>query len=58
MQNFSGEITDVFYEAVIREQLKRMLPDSNNVDITFCAYLMANQIKGYQLDPNFNGGKC
>ena len=58
MQYLSEDTTDIFYEAVIREQLRTMLPKLANIDIVLCAHLMSNQIKGFQTNPNFNGGKC
>ena len=50
----------VVREAIIREQLKRVLDGMNiaKIDILFCAYEMAKQVDGYYLDPNYNGGKC
>tara|TARA_Y100000310_G_scaffold338939_1_gene430053 strand:+ start:155 stop:331 length:177 start_codon:yes stop_codon:yes gene_type:complete len=58
MQNQNEQTTRIFKEAIIREQLVRMFPNIEKVYIMLCAKEMANQILGFQLDPNFNGGKC
>lgn len=58
MYNTNEEVTKVFREVVIREQLKKMLKDVDYINIVFCAYELSNQIEGYHNNSKFNGGKC
>ncbi len=50
--------TSCIREVVIREQLKKMLPHVETIEIIFCAHEMSKQIDGHTLDPHYNGGKC
>jgi len=50
--------TNLIREAIIREQLKRMFPDIETVDIIFCANKMSKLINNFSLDPQYDGGKC
>jgi len=50
--------TNLIREAIIREQLKRMFPDIETVDIIFCAHKMSKLINNFSLDPQYDGGKC
>ncbi len=50
--------TKIFREAIIREQLTRMLPWIPKIDILLCAYEMARQIEGFYNNEKFEGGKC
>ena len=50
--------TSVIREAIIREQLKRMLPDAETIEIMFCAHEMSRLISNFSLDPQYDGGKC
>jgi len=45
-------------ETVIREQLKKLLPNNDELDIFFCAYRMRILIDNFKVNPNFDGGKC
>ena len=45
-------------ETVIREQLKKLLPNNDELDIFFCAYSMRILIDNFKVNPNFDGGKC
>jgi hypothetical protein len=61
MYNTNEEVTKVFREVVIREQLKKMFKNVKSIDyvnIVFCAYELAEQIEGYRNSSKFNGGKC
>tara|TARA_Y100000034_G_scaffold129752_2_gene186819 strand:+ start:481 stop:657 length:177 start_codon:yes stop_codon:yes gene_type:complete len=58
MYSSNKEVTKVFREVVIREQLIKMLKDIEYIDIIFCAFEMSKQIDGYHSNPVFEGGKC
>ena len=45
-------------EAIVKEQLCRMLPEADNIDLIFCAYSLCKMIDGFKLNPKFGGGKC
>lgn len=50
--------TSVIREAIIREQLKRMFPNIETVEIIFCAHEMSKLISNFSLNPQHDGGKC
>ena len=50
--------TSVIREAIIREQLKRMLPDIETIEIMFCAHELSKLVSNSKIDPRYNGGKC
>ena len=50
--------TSIIREAIIREQLKRMLPHIETIDIIFCAHKMSKLINNFNLNPQYDGGKC
>jgi predicted lipase len=58
MQSQSEQTTRILKEAIIRDQLTRMLPDIEKVYLVFCAYELSMQIHGFRFDPKFEGGKC
>jgi hypothetical protein len=58
MYGTNEQVTRVFREVVIREQLKKMFKDLEHIDIMFCAYELARQLEGYRSNPMFEGGKC
>ncbi len=45
-------------ETIIRDQLKKLLPTNDKLDILFCAYDMRRLIDNFKANPNFDGGKC
>jgi hypothetical protein len=54
----SETTTRAFKQAIIREQLKRVLPSVEQIYILFCAVEMAKQIEGFKYSEKFEGGKC
>ena len=50
--------TQLIREAFIREQLKKMLPHVELIDIILCAHEMSKLISNFSFDPQHNGGKC
>ena len=48
----------IIRETIIREQLRKILPIKDELDIIFCAYEMRRLIDNFKVNPNFNGGKC
>ena len=46
MYGTNEQVTRVFREVVIREQLKKMFKDLEHIDIMFCAYELARQLEG------------
>ena len=54
----SSTNTSVIREAIIREQLKRMFPGVETIEIIFCAHEMSKLISNFSLNPQHDGGKC
>jgi len=54
----SGEIR-IIREAIIREQLKRMLsPSVDLIEVLFCAHELCILIDNFKVNPRYSGGKC
>ena len=45
-------------EAIIKEQLQRLLPWAEDIDLILCAYKFRKLLDGFNLNPKFEGGKC
>jgi len=48
----------VIKEAIVKEQLHRIFPWADDIDLVFCAYTYCRTLEGLKLNPKFNGGKC
>ena len=58
MQHQSEQSTRIIREVIIREQLIKMFPDVEMIDILFCAHELAMQLHDFRIDPHYGGGKC